>query len=101
PAPSTISTLSLHDALPISPIPRGGGNKDQDGSTDQTHLPKPRREDRSRHNQRERVRSQRRRTSLGDRESPQHGPTRLGDCASKRDRKSTRLNSSHVAISYA
>src|SRR5439155_23214257 len=67
PTPPSISTLSLHDALPISPREPAG--------------------------------------AAGPRARPRHGdpaPDRLRVHArGPADRKSTRLNSSHVAISYA
>src|SRR5699024_11278115 len=80
-APTEIYTLSLHDALPISP---GNSRRNQQGKPD-------------------------------DRDQPQGvkpGAARLViwlhpgaslSClfARGRDRKSTRLNSSHVSISYA
>src|SRR5204863_9203658 len=77
-APTDIYTLSLHDALPISPRsgtrPRSRGHRPPAASRDR---------------------------STGD--SP---PRPLRDGAALRrspqaDRKSTRLNSSHVEISYA
>src|SRR5690349_22332959 len=73
-------TLSLHDALPISlvhELERGRGTvdlRDRDG-------PVERDDRRGRHRQEQVV--------------------ELDDLAPVRDRKSTRLNSSHVEISYA
>src|SRR2546430_13262404 len=60
-ATTEIYTLSLHDALPISAVPR---------------------------------RAQRR-------DLPRHAPLRHVAARTRRDRKSTRLNSSHSQISYA
>src|SRR5438874_10667739 len=75
-ATTEIYTLSLHDALPISPqqrrrAHRGGGD---------------------------------RRSVRGSRRACAAGPAGSAACrthAPARDRKSTRLNSSHVEISYA
>src|SRR5207245_10424909 len=78
PAPTDIYTLSLHDALPISPMPAGfgpiaglkiGHAQDERALTGCTVL-------------------------LFD---PANGPSG----AEQGDRKSTRLNSSHGSISYA
>src|SRR5699024_12368055 len=74
PAPTQISTLSLHDALPISGTP---------GPTGQHPVP-----------------------AAGRRNAPDAGGRLPGgrppaSGAFRRDRKSTRLNSSHVSISYA
>src|SRR5690606_41630009 len=71
-APTEIYTLSLHDALPICPLGR--------------QLERPRRPLQERHRPGEPAAHRRSR-----------GPRRLR----ARDRKSTRLNSSHVKISYA
>src|SRR5207253_10272484 len=70
-SPPTISPLSLHDALPISDRPWRASRDPYPTAV---------------------------RTVLGrsPRAVPGPGPPRRG-----RDRKSTRLNSSHVAISYA
>src|SRR2546430_9520737 len=74
-ATTEIYTLSLHDALPISPWLRSCACSRRDrGSTAG------------------RVRAPSRCTSRG---------RRLQTCSSGRDRKSTRLNSSHSQISYA
>src|SRR3989454_3469991 len=70
-ATTEIYTLSLHDALPISRGPLGEEARQQDG---RLHL---RASDRG---------------TVGD--APQA-------CAGDGDRKSTRLNSSHLVISYA
>src|SRR5437660_5556169 len=74
-APAEIYTLSLHDALPICRVPRHVGE---------------------------------RRTSIGRAENaaavcrePVRRIVERAAAFSARDRKSTRLNSSHVAISYA
>src|SRR5207253_10355309 len=90
--PSELSSLPLHDALPISPAPCREraihlANQRRLGGWDHDAHPRPRL----------------RPVSNGDVAAPlssrpdplpffQHG---------ERDRKSTRLNSSHVAISYA
>src|SRR5690606_41677976 len=83
PAPSELFTLSLHDALPIyrQPLecildPVDGARHAGGGSAD----------DRAEHH----VRSERTSTGL-----------RKWGHMEDRDRKSTRLNSSHVKISYA
>src|SRR5699024_12752227 len=87
PATSAISTLSLHDALPISAPIRETRHERQ----------------RSRINA---ARDNRRANRRGDgaqirsRKHLPH-PTRLVEMGGVRDRKSTRLNSSHVSISYA
>src|SRR5690606_40652667 len=84
PAPTYIYTLSLHDALPIwrrvVALPHAAAGRDA-------------------------VAAQRRRRRRG---RGRHGPRRVagpGDPGRRRarplDRKSTRLNSSHVKISYA
>src|SRR5207248_5472472 len=70
-APPLVSTLSLHDALPICRHPRGDG---------------PRRDPHTRH---------------GGRLRPDPGRLRPRDPPAFPDRKSTRLNSSHRTISYA
>src|SRR3712207_7566167 len=74
-ATTEIYTLSLHDALPISPRSRG-------------------RPDRA-------PRSCRSRFASSCRERCHPPPTVPGAKALSRDRKSTRLNSSHANISYA
>src|SRR5438874_13426862 len=79
PPPTEIYTLSLHDALPISGLPRG------DGQLARRRLV-PRR-----------ARLVRRAGQRPGREAP---PLRQAHPLA-RDRKSTRLNSSHVEISYA
>src|SRR5436309_13815135 len=71
-ATTEIYTLSLHDALPISQRRRAGTGSRQD----------PRRRAAARHH-----------------ELQQHAAASGACCC--RDRKSTRLNSSHVKISYA
>src|SRR5438552_18880624 len=76
-APTEIYTLSLHDALPIS------------ASADLPARPPPRSNV---------LRSARRGAEW--RRSPP-APRRAGRRPSPRDRKSTRLNSSHQIISYA
>src|SRR5262245_64349164 len=76
-APTAIYTLSLHDALPICP----------------------------RHGARDRRRSRNDRRVRQDAEARwlrgQDGQQRGGRSPGERDRKSTRLNSSHLGISYA
>src|SRR5207248_10197548 len=84
PPPTQIYTLSLHDALPISRAGRG-------------HRPDPRHEARQ--------------VPRGEREGSGRQADRRGPAAHRRgvpegrdrrrDRKSTRLNSSHRTISYA
>src|SRR3712207_8723447 len=64
-ATTEIYTLSLHDALPISPRASGGPRRGGRGRTRTTRAPLP------------------------------------GATPTRRDRKSTRLNSSHANISYA
>src|SRR5207302_9785628 len=76
PAPTQIYTLSLHDALPISA--RGAGDRRQ-----REREPPRRRPDVFR--------------PFGNR----HHLARRGLLLRRPDRKSTRLNSSHVKISYA
>src|SRR5690349_23531417 len=76
-ATTEIYTLSLHDALPISRL-SGRQLHEQLHRPDELHLPQLRR-----------VRCRR--------DSCRRRPGR----ATERDRKSTRLNSSHVEISYA
>src|SRR5690606_41531945 len=72
-APTEIYTLSLHDALPISMRPR-------DARRTRTRSP-----------------------TATPTSSRRHwsGPARTRHVSPSRDRKSTRLNSSHVKISYA
>src|SRR5690606_41454805 len=82
PATTEISTLSLHDALPISPLTRPFPP-----SPEPVGVERPRR--------RRQGRGVEGRQQLGDRRHPRP----RGDEA--QDRKSTRLNSSHVKISYA
>src|SRR5439155_27276141 len=87
PANTYIYTLSLHDALPIwalqrgDPLPPGSGSRRDSGPRDDHDV-----EDGAHGH------PVRRRERRGDRR-PQE--------ALQTDRKSTRLNSSHVAISYA
>src|SRR5690349_23836371 len=83
PPTTEIYTLSLHDALPIS----RGNAEDHARSGGRGHLPTGQSED-------------------GRRHPPDDAPARRRSpplCAVElwRDRKSTRLNSSHVEISYA
>src|SRR5690606_40998040 len=83
-----ISSLSLHDALPIS---RGGGDLD-DGDEEESEQ-----RHRQRHSQLDPDRCPAHAFPL----TPPERPRRLPLLPSIRDRKSTRLNSSHVKISYA
>src|SRR5690606_41958883 len=100
PALSTtaIYTLSLHDALPICQ------GYDEPGEHVAAHVGEPVLFDRVEHGEPEK----RERVTQGWRRIAEHG----GDCAGEAkpiracdrmnsDRKSTRLNSSHVKISYA
>src|SRR5690606_41750371 len=73
PPPPDAYTLSLHDALPISVRAAGGG-----GALWRQH----------------------RSASPAARDPARHGGRRITR-SRRRDRKSTRLNSSHVKISYA
>src|SRR5439155_21966308 len=85
--PPDLYTLSLHDALPISVEPgvvRIAGDDPYDARIDE-----PRRRDAAEHVQRR------------GRPYCEVGPGARADARCRRDRKSTRLNSSHVAISYA
>src|SRR5207253_11444675 len=91
PSPTEIYTLSLHDALPISQNRRRPAAADSRGRQhlparggSRFHRPAGGPDDRDHHH-----------SSL----LPQHRPAAAA--RSVRDRKSTRLNSSHVAISYA
>src|SRR5690606_41923850 len=83
PPPPLLYTLSLHDALPILPSQAHSdlGGDGCDGAPGRSGDRSPRG------------------SARAQSESPQHGirRERRGD----RDRKSTRLNSSHVKISYA
>src|SRR5207253_3514235 len=85
PAPPPIYTLSLHDALPISRIPARRGLSHANGDL-QEH-------GRGTQEFQQPVRGKR-----SYREQHQEVHRLPGGAA---DRKSTRLNSSHVAISYA
>src|SRR5439155_11573410 len=81
-ATTEIYTLSLHDALPILDVPR-----QRSGIAHARHVPR-------RIADAEEVRAARARESQpAARRTVLHGR--------RQDRKSTRLNSSHVAISYA
>src|SRR5207249_7162761 len=89
PAPPLLSPLPLHDALPILPArPRahraGGGGALSRRSTGH-------REDEHELLRRRRLHG----AARGER------PAAGADCRHREDRKSTRLNSSHVSISYA
>src|SRR5207253_9685270 len=85
PAPPPVSTLSLHDALPISSGPRSGR-----GEGAHRRVLRPAGPGAGGH------RAVRRGGGVGIRPTCREPRNRRG-----RDRKSTRLNSSHVAISYA
>src|SRR5204862_6742234 len=82
PAPTEIYTLSLHDALPIY---RSGSARRRVGLLPPGAVERRSLEPRAR-------RGGPRRAVHGRRVGARHGP---------QDRKSTRLNSSHVEISYA
>src|SRR3712207_8658526 len=84
-ATTEIYTLSLHDALPISRRPRRGG--------------RVRAEERRHEVPQGGDRPLRRRPPRRQRARRAAGAARVGGRA--RDRKSTRLNSSHANISYA
>src|SRR5439155_15212833 len=98
PTPTTvIYTLSLHDALPIcySSVKERGGLEE---------IPHLRPDFGCGSSRRARVARCELRTCDGDVElhrALQAAGRSLGCCGGDRDRKSTRLNSSHVAISYA
>src|SRR5256885_3666255 len=83
-ATTEIYTLSLHDALPISPVTRlyrlDGHNSRATTLRAQLRAPASC-------------------VEAAGRESP--CPTEARTSSSRRDRKSTRLNSSHLVISYA
>src|SRR5690625_7299473 len=80
PAPTDIYTLSLHDALPISPVTLNS-TADNDFLITPTQLEAS-------------INEHTRLLIL-------NSPSNPSGQAYSRDRKSTRLNSSHVAISYA
>src|SRR5690606_41506472 len=82
-----LSTLSLHDALPIFVLRRavGGGGSVAEHASRRGHQDLPRR---------------RHRGGTGG-EGHQQRPHDVRPACRRRDRKSTRLNSSHVKISYA
>src|SRR5699024_12067398 len=83
-APNDIYTLSLHDALPISAVPEVVTT----GTATCARLANPS------------ARNAASRSST--RTCSRSKPCRSAACRAKaRDRKSTRLNSSHVSISYA
>src|SRR5439155_22548956 len=90
PPPPHTPTLSLHDALPISPAAAGSAAPAHDGAGAPDDHPAG--------------------ALADDLAAPHHDPTGApvsatahadDHAASAADRKSTRLNSSHVAISYA
>src|SRR5436305_7276305 len=78
PATTEIYTLSLHDALPISAPSRSASCPPCSTTCGSSRPAGPCRRPR-----------------------PTSCPSRCGTCRRSRDRKSTRLNSSHVRISYA
>src|SRR5690606_41742372 len=86
PPPTEIYTLSLHDALPIS---QPGGVRLRGEGDDPV-------DDRGRH--RHHRPAHQRRACAAD---PRPGPRHAAPPSRSQDRKSTRLNSSHVKISYA
>src|SRR5207244_12706144 len=88
PTPTPTSTLSLHDALPISPHPEKRGPKPRRTSRKRTRNPQaPNRTSRpARAKRRPKVQRERPRERLS---------------GAFQDRKSTRLNSSHQINSYA
>src|SRR5207249_9243773 len=94
-APPATYTLSLHDALPISEQPaqavRGERHERHEGGDQRRPAPEHRRRMVG-----GRIHRQQR---LADRK--QRGRRRILPPTIRRDRKSTRLNSSHVSISYA
>src|SRR5204862_5702350 len=87
PSPPLICTLSLHDALPISATAPVQSERARLACTYSTRSPN-------------RASSRRAAVSIA---SDPSSTTALapGKCSSRTDRKSTRLNSSHVEISYA
>src|SRR5207253_10647643 len=97
PPPPRLSTLSLHDALPIfGRVEVAGDDRLIHGGHWRRHT-----EAASRHRGHGLPRTRGQRDSHSDRERrPLAASTRTTACRPP-DRKSTRLNSSHVAISYA
>src|SRR5690606_42010138 len=92
-APTEIYALSLHDALPISETfsrPALAGAEDEAGP-----LPPAHPQERPASHEADR----KPRTALPPRCQPRH--LQATRSPGQRDRKSTRLNSSHVKISYA
>src|SRR5207249_9949563 len=96
PPTSPIHTLSLHDALPIS-APSGG--RDRRHARFLSHLP-ARRGGRRRRARRLLLHHDVRKDG-GRRRSERRRALALHTVELRLDRKSTRLNSSHVSISYA
>src|SRR5437868_13309419 len=80
PTPTALYTLSLHDALPISEIESDAARREGPGG-EPSHDQLDRRADVL--------------------QIARHIERQLGFGLTSRDRKSTRLNSSHVSISYA
>src|SRR5436309_12470090 len=85
-APTEIYTLSLHDALPI--FHRNGGRPTRAVVFHQRHV--------QRLSWSETAHAKLQRIGAGD-----GLPSRADPIGNEKDRKSTRLNSSHVKISYA
>src|SRR5690606_40306012 len=92
PATPAIYTLSLHDALPISEN-RGGAGDRQRWRERHPQVAEADRRGGGKHQP-----SERRAARLGEVGGAEHDPAAPGG---HQDRKSTRLNSSHVKISYA
>src|SRR5207253_9798146 len=90
-SPTEIYTLSLHDALPIYRRQKGGKRLPGTGRREEQGAP-PRKDRRP---------SERLRPGGTGKGGLEPVPYRRLECAGWGDRKSTRLNSSHVAISYA
>src|SRR5207249_9486689 len=88
-SPSALSTLSLHDALPICP---------GDGPPDVSAIVGCGPEQSTGH---DRIRVLRTDAARRFRSHPHRGGGRPRHGPDRRDRKSTRLNSSHDSISYA
>src|SRR5207253_5826517 len=100
PATPPLSTLSLHDALPICRRQRAGAPRDTRKAEIGRHHPAALALDQD-VRQREVAMNDALRVRVGERLGDRG---RVGGCLAERereDRKSTRLNSSHVAISYA
>src|SRR5690606_40123271 len=97
--PSAISTLSLHDALPISERGRHHRDPGSDVAPEPSRARDPPDPDRA-----GRLAAAAGRTLRPHQVTSGSGPPMTGSslvAGSRTDRKSTRLNSSHVKISYA